>query len=317
MSDSLPPTPYREVPVSAPVAGACSSRNLSWAAIIAGLVTAIALEVLFVMLGAGLGFAIFSPLTDPNPAQNFGAGAAVIEGISAVVSLWFGGWVAGRLTPVGVQRTGWLHGLVVWCSATVVAVAIAFTGAGWAFNGLSKLVGGGLSMAGRPAAAAATQAADAAKDALQHSRATVSSFVDEAASTPAPGATAASGIRTKREVGLALGRLFDPSQSANTASNRDAAVKVLVDDAGMSQADAEKAVSDWTASYQRLQAEVADAKNQAEAKAREEANDASKTLSVFLSCYFVAFVIGAAAAVSGGSHGTCVARRYDGLAVAR
>ena len=91
--NELPSTPY-----SAPLVSSVpfhSGRHLSWAAIIAGLVAAMALEALFVLLGAALGFAIFSPLTDPNPGANFGAGAAVVEGVSAVVSLWFGGWVAG------------------------------------------------------------------------------------------------------------------------------------------------------------------------------------------------------------------------------
>lgn len=311
MSAEIPSVTYREAGLPA-TTSIHSGRHLSWPAIIAGLVTTMALEVLFVMAGAGLGFAVFTPLTDTNPGANFGAGALVVEGVSAVVSLWFGGWVAGRFTPIGVRTTGWLHGFVVWSAATVVAVAVVSTGAGWAFSGLSKVVGGGLSLAGKPVAAAAGKATDSASDALQHSRSTISSFVDEAVSNNAPGATPASGIRARREVGLALGRLFDPSQRANTAENHAAAVKALVDYTGMSQADAEKEVSDWSDSYQRLQAEINDAKQQAEAKAREEANEASKSLSVFSLCAFVAFVIGAAAAGAGGRHGARVARMSEG-----
>ena len=294
-------------------AASLSGCHLSWPAIFAGLVAAMALEVLFVMLGAALGFAIFSPLTDPHPGANFGAGAAVVEGLSAVVSLWFGGWVAGRLSPIGVQTTGWLHGFVVWCAATVVGVALVTSGAGTVFSGLSKLVGGGLSMAGKPMAAAAGRATDAAKEGLQRSQATVSSFVDEAAATPAPNANAGpgAGIRTRRDVSLALGRLFDPAQKANLADNKAAAAKVLVDDTGMSQADADKDINDWTASYDRLQGELTDAKNQAEAKARVEADEASKDLAIFSGCAFVAFLIGAAAATAGATHGVRCARRHD------
>jgi hypothetical protein len=284
---------------------------LSWASIIAGIVAAMALEVLFVLLGAALGFAIFSPLTDPNPAANFGAGAAIVEGLSAVVSLWFGGWVAGRVSPIGVRTTGWLHGFLVWCGATVVGVLAVASGAGTAFSGVSKMVGGGLSTAGRPIAAAAGHANDAAKDALQHSKATVSSFVDEAASNPGPNGTPATGIRTRRDVGLALGRLFDPAQKANMAENKAAASKVLVDDTGMSQADADKTVNEWSDTYERLQAEITDAKNQAEAKARVEADEASKTLSILSGCAFVAFLIGAAASTAGASHGVLCARRQE------
>jgi hypothetical protein len=293
-------------------------RHLSWAAILAGLVAAMALQILFMLLGAALGLAVFSPLTDRDPASNFAGGAVAIEGISAVVSLWFGGWVAGRLTPIGVLSTGWLHGFLVWCSATVVGVFVVSTGAGWAFSGLAKVVGGGLTMAGKPAAAAVSSAADAAKEAAQTSKSTIASFVNEGSSTQTTGSsgqpaetTSAAGIRSKRELGLALTRLFDPSQKANAADNKAAAVKVLVDDAGMSQADAQKEVDDWTASYDRLQAQIADAKNQAEAKAREKADEASKGMAIFSSCSFIAFLIGAAAATWGATHGVRVARRFE------
>jgi hypothetical protein len=291
--------------------GIHSGRHLSWAAIFAGLVAAMALEILFIMLGAAMGFAAFTPLTDPDPTSNFAGGAIAVEGISAVFSLWLGGWVAGRLSPIGVRTTGKLHGFLVWCAATVVGVAVVSSGAGWAFSGISKVVGGGLSMAGKPAAALASSATDAAKEAAQNSKSMISSFVDEGTSSPAPGATPASGIRTKRDVGFALTRLFDPSQKANEVSNKDAAVKVLVDEGGMSQADAQKEVDDWTNSYSQLQAEITNAKDQAEAKAREKADEASKTLAIFAACSFVAFLIGAAAAAWGGSQGVIAARRLE------
>lgn len=311
MIDQSVPAPYPAY--AAPAALSHSGRHLSWPAIFAGLVAAMALEVLFVMLGAALGFAIFSPLTDPNPGANFGAGAAAVEGVSAVVSLWFGGWVAGRLSPIGVQTTGWLHGFVVWCAATVVGVTLVTSGAGNAFSGLSKLVGGGLSMAGKPMAAAASRATDDARDAVTRSKSTVASFTDEAAANPGPNAAPGAVIRTRRDVGLALGRLFDPTQKANLADNKTAAAKVLVDDTGMSQADADKEINDWTASYDRLQAEITEAKNQAEAKARVEANEASKDLSIFSGCAFVAFLIGAAAATAGATHGVRSARQHEAV----
>src|ERR1019366_483329 len=132
--------------------------------IFAGLTAALALQVLFMLLGAGLGFAIYSPLTDANPIADLGTGAVIIEGISAVFSLWFGGWVAGRFAPKGTRHAGWLHGFLVWSAATVAGVLIISIGAGWALGDLSKLVGGGLSMAGKPAAALAEGAGSMVKD---------------------------------------------------------------------------------------------------------------------------------------------------------
>lgn len=286
-------------------------RTFSWGAVFAGLTAATAFQVLFMMLGAGLGFAIYSPLTDENPIADLGKGAIIIQGVSAVFSLWFGGWIAGRFTPVGARRSGGLHGLVVWCAATVAGVMVVSTGAGWALGDLSKLVGGGLSLAGKPAAAIAGGATDAVKDAVKKNTDTLSSFVDEAVGSRTSNATPAATTRAKREIAFALGRLFKPGQTGDVAANREAAVKVLVETGGINRADAERMISEWTDSYNRLKADLETAKNEAEAKARVAADKAADALALFSLASFVAFVIGAISASCGGRHGAKCATRCE------
>lgn len=315
---SHPFIPMTTLPASTPLLNqpypscGCHRRSVSWGAILAGLTTAIALQVLFMMLGAGLGFAIYSPLTDDNPIAGLGTGAVVIQGLSAVLSLWFGGWVAGRFTPVGLRSLGGLHGFSVWCSATVAGVLFVSFGAGWALGDLSKLVGGGLSLAGRPAAAAASGATDLAKDALKQSGDTLASFTDEAlGNRPATDAAKSADIRAKRAVGMAVARLFNPAQSANVAENRAALIKALADNTGMSAAEAEKTVTEWTATYEQMKADFLVMKNQAEAKAREAADKAAKALAIFSLCAFAGFLLGAFAATWGGCHGAACAHRRE------
>ncbi|MCX6951890.1 MAG: hypothetical protein NTV51_06960 [Verrucomicrobia bacterium] len=277
-----------------------SRRTVSWAAIFAGLTAAMALQVLFMMLGAGLGFAIYTPLTDEHPIADLGKGAVVIQGVSALFSLWLGGWVAGRFTPLVVRASGALHGFIVWCAATVAAVFIVTAGAGWAMGDLSKLVGGGLSAAGRPAAALASGAADAAKDGLKKTGDTFGSFVDEALSGRPSNTREAA--RAKREVGAAVARLFNPMSQASPAEARSATVNALVQ-SGLSESDAGRMVDDWTASYERLKADLAAARQQAETKAREAADKTADALSVLSLVAFVSFLFGAASAACGGATG--------------
>lgn len=309
------PSPSSSYDSDRPAAGCncCggSSRRVSWGAIAAGTSAALALQVLLMMLGAGLGFAIYDPLTDSNPIAELGAGAAIVQGISAVLSLWLGGWVAGRLTPPRIRATGWLHGFSVWCAATVAGVLFVSAGAGWILGDLSKLVGGGLSLAGKPAAAVAGGAADMAKDALKQSGDTLGSFVEEAVAGRSSGSASNTSIRAKREVGLAIARLFNPAQQASLRDNRAAAVKALVDHAGMNEATAERTVTEWTASYDRLKADLLVVKNAAEAKAREVADKAAKALAMLSLGYFVGFLLGAIAAGYGGSHGAQCALRCE------
>lgn len=279
-----------------------------------------ALQVLFMMLGAGLGFAIYNPITEENPVADLSMGAAVIQGLSAVLALWFGGWVAGRFTPVAARDTGALHGFSVWCTATVAGVLIVALGAGWVLGDLSKLVGGGLSLAGKPMAAVAGGVADLAKDAVKQSGDTLASFAEEAlAHRPANAATRApaAGIRAKRELGFALARFFNPiheaeeSPAGDKAAKRAAVQKALVEASGLSESEAEKMVADWTASYDRLRADLAAAKNAAAAKARVAADKAAGTLALLSLCAFAAFLLGAASAAYGGYQGARFASKAE------
>ena len=71
--------------------------NLRWGSIIAGAIAATAIHMILSALGAGAGLAAFAPLNDPDPAQSFSTGAAIIWSVCALIALGFGGLIAGRL----------------------------------------------------------------------------------------------------------------------------------------------------------------------------------------------------------------------------
>lgn len=115
---------------------ASDSSYIDWAAILAGAVFALALSILLMSFGAGLGLSLTSPYRG--------------EGLSAVwatiaVGIWFawvmvtgfgaGGYLCGRMRrragdalpdEVGV-RDG-VHGLMVWATGAVAAMVLAATG---------------------------------------------------------------------------------------------------------------------------------------------------------------------------------------------
>lgn len=286
-------------------------RSVSWGAIFAGWTAATSLQVLFLMLGAGLGFALFEPMTDDNPVASVGKGAIVIQGVSAVFSLWFGGWVAGRLLPIVGRRSALVHGFVVWCASTIAGVAVVAGGAGWIMGDLAKLVGGGLSAAGKPAAAAVSSSADLAKEAVTQTRDTLGSFTSESLGMPNRDPNSAEAIRAKREIAMAVARLFSPTQENNMPENRAALVKILAEQTGRSEAQANQLVTEWTNSYDRLKQDLKATKDQAEAKARQIAEESSHNLAIFSLCSFFAFVVGAIAAALGAKHGAACANKCD------
>lgn len=284
--------------------------SLSWAAVLGGLTATLALQMIFMLLGAGLGFAIYNPITSDHPIEALSTGAVVVDGVSAVFSLWFGGWIAGRFTPLVSRAAGWLHGLLVWCAATVAGVLVVTTSASWIAGDLSKVVGGGLSAAGKPVAAAVSGATDLAKDAAKQTGDALASFTDEAIAGHPADASRADLIRSKREIGLAVARLFNPQNKDRMADNKAAVTHALVE-SGMSERDASRLVDEWTATYDRLSADLKAAKDQAEMKAREAADKAAHVLTLFSLAAFVAFVLGALSAACGGHHGAKTAYKHD------
>lgn len=86
--------------------------RVSWGAIFAGAIIALATQVVLTLIGTAVGLATLNPATGENPTgTTLGVGAAVWLVISSLVSLFLGGYVAGRL---GETFNGWLHGLATW-----------------------------------------------------------------------------------------------------------------------------------------------------------------------------------------------------------
>lgn len=105
---------------------------VDWCTILAGAVTAVALSVVFIQFGAGIGLADTDVLTaDPvniTPAKVLIAGVYVLF-VQVVVSL-IGGYIAGRMRKPILNaslhereiRDG-IHGLLVWATGTLIMVS--------------------------------------------------------------------------------------------------------------------------------------------------------------------------------------------------
>ncbi len=118
-------------PAGVPETGGSSA--LSWSAIVAGTVGAIALTLTLLALGAALGFASISPWpgVGARPAT-FTIGAGVWLIVTQWLSAGLGGYLAGRLRVrwPGLHTDEVLfrdtaHGFLTWATATVVMTGIA------------------------------------------------------------------------------------------------------------------------------------------------------------------------------------------------
>jgi hypothetical protein len=102
--------------------------RISWGAIFAGAIIALATQLVLTLIGTAVGLATLNPATGQNPSgTTLGIGAGVWLVTSSLVSLFLGGYIAGRLAGT---FNGWLHGLATWAVVTMLTILLLTTAAG-------------------------------------------------------------------------------------------------------------------------------------------------------------------------------------------
>ena len=286
-----------------------SLPTLCWSAITGGTLAAMGIHLLLTALGVGAGLATFTPMTDSNPAANLGVGAAMVWTVCALVSLWFGGLVAGRFSHS--LHSGFVHGVLVWSLSMITMLLLLSMGTGMVLGGALKVLGAGLGIGGK---AVASGVGEFAKEGARRAGDQVGSFIEEAVqSTEANPPKAVT--RAKREIGYAVGKMFAPGSDTASTDNRRAAIGALVSYSGMSEADATKTVDEWTVSYNKLKADLEVMKAEAAQKARATADVAAGHVSSAALWSFVALLAGLLVTALGGSFGAGWALHHAGLKV--
>lgn len=113
---------------------------ISWPAVIAGAVVAVAVGAMLNLLGVALGASAFNPYDfGGGDTSGFTAAAGMWMAFANAIALFVGGAVATRAAKYADHHKGALHGLAVWALAFLLAITIASAaGAG----GAAALLGG-------------------------------------------------------------------------------------------------------------------------------------------------------------------------------
>lgn len=128
--------------------GAGFLRGLSWGAVFAGSIVAVVSMIVLNLLGVAIGAATLNVGTN---LEAFGVGSGIWWGLSVLLSLFFGGWIAGRLSNSLDRGEGMIHGLVTW-GVVVLASVLTLTSA------VGTMLGGAFSVLGNQVSAVLFQA---------------------------------------------------------------------------------------------------------------------------------------------------------------
>jgi hypothetical protein len=110
--------------------------RVSWGAILAGAICALGLQALFTLLTIGLGLELISG----GSASGAGWGSGLFFAVTSILSLFAGGWIAGRLSGMPLAPSAMLHGVVVWSVATIVAIWLGISATSAAISTATQAV---------------------------------------------------------------------------------------------------------------------------------------------------------------------------------
>jgi len=155
--------PERERPVEPELRAEYTGFRLSWGGIFAGLVVALVVQVILSLLGLAIGLGAANFVT--GNLESVGIGAGIWAALTALISLFAGGLVAGYLAGVLTRFDGMLHGALVWGLSVIVGL--------WALSsGVSMLLGGIFGVAGQTVSAAMSGVTTLGRTAVQQGQLT-------------------------------------------------------------------------------------------------------------------------------------------------
>jgi hypothetical protein len=132
-------------------------ERISWSGVLAGSFLSLIIMFLLNLLGIATGLSQINPENryDSGDVSGVAQGTMMWIGVSNLIALFIGGWVAAYFAGIPEGLDGTLHGLMVWAVTGLVTVLLVTTGIGKVMNGLAMLVGSGLNLTGNLAGGAA------------------------------------------------------------------------------------------------------------------------------------------------------------------
>lgn len=293
-------------------------KRVSWGAIFAGALIAVVTGFVLNLLGLGIGLQAFDPASDPDTLGGFGIGQGIWAIISSLLSLFAGGWVAGRLAGMPRKLDGMIHGAVVWALTTLLTLYLLTSGVGRIVSGVTGLIGSGLNAVGQGVAAVAPQAADYIQDNVDVDLTSIQAEAEQLlretgdpdlqpdaleAEAQAARENLESGAETA-DLDGAIQQAFGRADGVVRDVDREDLVNVVAARTGQSQAEARQTVSGWETQLTSLRQTASSEVDSLQAGAVNAAESATDFLGTSALIGFLGLVLGALAAGFGGSMGS-------------
>jgi hypothetical protein len=269
-------------------------RRISWGAVLAGVIIVLIVQLLLSLLGVGIGASTIDPMHGDTPsASTLGIGAGLWYAICALIAVFAGAWVAGRLAGMPDRTDGMLHGLVTWGLAMLLVIYLLTTTLSSLIGGAFGVVGSAMQAAGQGAQTAAGAASGpVAPSVLGPWQQDLQQLLGQARQQAQQGGQQVQQAVNDERVRAVVEKAVTAGPESLTPADRQAAVDALVQYGGMTRPEAEQRLTQWQQTYE-----------QAKQKALDAAERSAEAVSQASLWSFVALAIGAVAAAIGGMFG--------------
>jgi hypothetical protein len=268
--------------------------RLSWGAIFGGAVTALGLWVLLYALGLAAGLTSLDP-ANPHSARSSGIFTGIWALIAPLIALFVGGWVAGRGSSIFSRGQGATHGLVMWGLTTVLGASIVAMAASAIVGGVVAVGKAAVSAGSGAIGAVAGGSGNAARALGIDANDALGPINDRLRAEGKPTITAEQLQAATRDVAQ--------SSLRQGQFDRETVVSSIVQNTGLSRADAEDIANRIQAQVQGTSAQAQSGLQAAAQKAEAGALKAGDVTGKAFWGVFGALLMGLIAAVAGGAAG--------------
>jgi hypothetical protein len=143
--------------------------RVSWGAIVAGAVMALASYLILTLLGSAIGLSVHENVD----GEAFGMGAAIWATVVTVLSLFLGGWIASICAVGETNREAVIHGILTWGVVVGMLLWLVAAGVGAGFDAMMGMSQVGAAANGNVDWAAAARRAGVNEETINQWRQTV------------------------------------------------------------------------------------------------------------------------------------------------
>ncbi|MEX8548940.1 MAG: hypothetical protein V5804_15185 [Mucilaginibacter sp.] len=140
-----------------------SHQRISWAAVIAGVIIAVFIQLTLTLLGLAIGLSTVDATNHNTPGTGLAIGSGIWYVLTMLISLFFGGWVAGRLAKDKHTSESVIHGLLVSGLMFILTFYFLTSALGSILGGAGSLISGAGSTVGKAMATEVPAINDAVK----------------------------------------------------------------------------------------------------------------------------------------------------------